>query len=106
MQGFLLLKWFRLGPVGITFQRSSRDFLSRHRYVGLFLMLNGFCFIRPNCSGEKPKNVNVGYSNERIAKEISVWQSGGGRDADLALLTGFSRTGVHDRKRITGRAGS
>lgn len=83
------------GIVGISLQKQVQELFISPYYVASFLALNGVLLYAAEVLRKKaPGGGSALDADERIAKEVSWWQSTGvGVMQVLALLPGFSRTG-------------
>jgi undecaprenyl-diphosphatase len=83
------------GIVGILFQKQVQELFTSPFYVASFLALNGVLLYAAEFLRTKAKTGGSALDpDERIAREVSWWQSTGvGVMQVLALLPGFSRTG-------------
>ncbi len=84
------------GLVGLTFQKKVQILFASPFYVAGFLALNGVLLYGAELMRRKTTSrVSVFDADERIAADVSWWQSiGVGVMQVLALLPGFSRTGA------------
>jgi undecaprenyl-diphosphatase len=83
------------GIVGISLQKHVQELFIAPSYVASFLALNGvLLYVAELLRKKAPGGGSALDADERIAKEVSWWQSTGvGVMQVLALLPGFSRTG-------------
>jgi undecaprenyl-diphosphatase len=91
----LVLGTVPAGIVGISFQKQVQELFISPPYVAAFLAFNGGLLYAAELLRKKATGRgSVLDSGERIAAEVSWWQSAGvGVMQVLALLPGFSRTG-------------
>jgi undecaprenyl-diphosphatase len=83
------------GIVGFLLQKQVEELFASPSYVASFLALNGVLLYAAELLRAKAKSESiVPDAYQRIAAEVSLWQSiGVGLMQVLALLPGFSRTG-------------